>query len=390
MFVLRAFITASLSVCLLPGCARRPQLTPRPAPGELVAPSTARAAFAGEAAPTEPVAGMPPWAHRPAEDCARCHTSIAEEWRSSMHAHSTAAADPLYRALLGRALEKLGPKAEKRCSGCHYPDWREIAEANHVEIEGVTCVVCHEVHPRHPEQTIPWTFARRHPDHAGSTGLCLSCHAELAAPDGRPVCTTGDEAKAVAGDCVDCHMESADGLVTIGREESTHASHRMRGGHWPEMVRLAASVKLEVRGDGAASEVVLTVEAGELGHAFPTGTPLRSAVARVEAFDAAGASIWRNAPENPYEAPPGALFARLFPGPDGKNPVPPFATSAKPVDTRLEPEGSRVLRYPLPRKAARLRAWLEYRLAPGPLLERIGAPDAWRKAIVVSEVTLTL
>jgi len=366
-------------------------VTPTPAPAGPVAPAGVVAASPDKAAATEPVAGMPTWPHRPVEDCARCHPAIAGEWRASMHARSTVEADPLYRALRAMAVEKLGPKAEKRCSGCHYPDWWELAEERNVKVEGVSCVVCHEVHPEHPDRTIPWTFARRHPDHEGSNGLCMSCHAELEAPDGRPVCTTGHEAAgAGAGDCLDCHMQPVDGPGTAGREQASHASHEIGGGHSPAMLKLAATVRLEVGGKGAARVVVLTVEAGELGHAFPTGSPLRSAVARVEAFDASGASIWRSAPDDPYEAPQGALFARLFPGPDGKHPVPPFATTAKPVDTRLEPEGSRVLRYPLPTGAVRLRAWLEYRLAPAPLLEKVGAPESWRRPVVLSEATLTL
>lgn len=305
-----------------------------------------------------------------AEACESCHPVIVSEWRESMHARSTAKADPIYALVRGMADETLGDKA-KACQGCHYasasaPD--ELADAGDV---GVTCAVCHRLADGHPSATLASgrhsELAREHEGDRSAQGVCLSCHAELRTGAGVPVCTTGEEtALAKAGPCIDCHMAASPGAPSTSKKVETHRSHRFPGGHVPDFLRAAATI-------GVArinKEVVVNVTHAKAGHAVPTGNPLRFLVARVEQLDASGAVIWTNIEGDAM--PPldsGAVFMKVFASADGKKPVPPFRSSGPPTDSRLAPGADKELRYPLAEKAAKVRAVLEYHLAPRAILD---------------------
>ena len=86
-----------------------------------------------------------------AAQCAECHGSIYQEWRTS--AHANAAISPMFhkfeQALNDLAVGTVGAF----CVRCHIPvgttlgetRWMPIWERDQTSIEGITCVVCHRV-----------------------------------------------------------------------------------------------------------------------------------------------------------------------------------------------------------------------------------------------------
>ncbi len=104
-----------------------------------------------------------------AQDCANCHGTITQQWRSSAHAH--AATDAYYQAVTTLFIEERGAQAVQYCAICHNPIGLMQGEvdpnaAQHVAstggaayqarklgialpisdraAEGVTCAMCHQ------------------------------------------------------------------------------------------------------------------------------------------------------------------------------------------------------------------------------------------------------
>lgn len=351
------------------------------------------AAAPGEAEATAP-APPPPRATLSAEGCAACHPAIADEWRASMHAQSTKETDPLYRAMVAKAEATLGEKARAGCSRCHYPEWAGAPPEAGVVVEGVSCVVCHVLAPKHPEERLEdgrlARLAGGDVARYGAEKLCIQCHGTLKTPEGHPVCSTGPESdQALAGNCTDCHMAEAKGAPTKGVDKPSHASHGFPGGRSERLLRTAATVSLSFEGAGPAREIVANVEAGEVGHFVPTGTPMRSMVLTVTAFGADDVELWRNHAGAPLTEAPDALFQLVFSDREGNRPVPGFLAYGKGVDRRLRTDGPRAFRYPLPKDTKRVTAVLTYHLGPAKLLEAAGAPEAWRRPVVVAEAEAT-
>lgn len=395
---MRGWLSVLVAVSLTVGACNREGTAPK-------------AAADDRATGAEPAAapGTPAYAHRGSEDCAACHADIAAEWRTSMHAASTRSGDPIYRVMTDKAHAALGDKAKKKCRGCHHADWfgvgknpipwfDEGVEASALPIEGVSCTVCHEIHPNHPTDKLATgqtaRLARSHPGATGAQGLCLSCHAEMKNPEGQPVCTTGAEFSehGAGAACTDCHMKAEPGAAYAGATGTTHRGHRFPGGHHPAYLKGAATVGLEVEvaATGGARRVVATVTPGALGHALPTGTPLRQVWLRVRAYDEAGAVVWENYRKNALKEAPDAVFARIFANKEGRRPVPPFMAAGAPTDTRLMPGSPRVLRYPIPPTARSVDAELTYHLAPAPLLEAAGLPPKDSAPTVIATAQLEL
>jgi hypothetical protein len=90
-----------------------------------------------------------------AEICQTCHEEIYRQWKGSMHAQSTALADPIHGAFYG--MEVGDPRAEGQvhkktgsfpvCLQCHAPnaarDKTTKLDAHVAYSEGVNCVACH-------------------------------------------------------------------------------------------------------------------------------------------------------------------------------------------------------------------------------------------------------
>ena len=91
----------------------------------------------------------------PSEVCKNCHQEIFRQWQGSMHAKSTALADPIHGAFY--QMEVGDPKAEGQvhkksgtfpvCLNCHAPnaarDKTTKLDAMAAYSEGVNCVACH-------------------------------------------------------------------------------------------------------------------------------------------------------------------------------------------------------------------------------------------------------
>ena len=317
-----------------------------------------------------------------AESCAACHAPVVAEWRGSAHARATAATNPLYRLLLGKARAVLGEAAERRCATCHYPPGTGPGTGSPFADEGVTCVVCHELADGHPEQRLrdgrPARLRADDVERYGSQKLCLRCHNVARSPAGHPICTTGPEAdEAMSGSCTDCHMKDVPGAATPARAHETHTAHRFPGGRDLAFLRAAVELELRVEKKAGGAVAVVRLTAPEVGHALPTGTPLRHLVLHVEALDAAAQRVWHNAED------PRARLQIVFHDADGK-PVPAFAAQTPGKDTRLRPGEERELRYPLPAGTAKVRATLLYHHAPAPILAAAGITGEAAKPLVLA------
>lgn len=357
---------------------------------ETVPPST------GDAPATVGAKTSPRRAKLSSEHCAECHPAIVKEWSETMHRNSTLDRDPLFRVMHAKAQKVLGEKANQKCSNCHYPPWAGIGVTVDVPVEGVSCVVCHEIAPGHPDERLAGKRVARLAVKAPrgvapEEAVCLRCHEDLSSPAGHPVCTTGAEADdAMAGLCVDCHMPSAEGPPTEGSDSDTHRSHRFPGSRDAAMLASAVRLSVAVKGSGGDRKIEVTVESGDVGHDVPTGTPMRSLVLRVEALDEKSTVIWRNAGDDPLNEDPKAVFQMIFRDDEGRGPVPPFMSRKAGEDRRLDAGGERVVSYPLPPKTAKVRALLEYHLAPAALLEAAGLPPEARQPRVIARAQADL
>ena len=162
--------------------------------------------------------------------CERCHASIAETWRGSLHARS--ATDPVY--LRAFAIEPL-----PFCEGCHDPHRDRTI--------GTGCVTCHDAH-----------------DGQLRARACADCH-EFPFPDGRgkmQLTATEHARSSRSGTaCAACHMP----------REGGHASHRFAASRDPELLRRAATITAARFED----VVMVTLARREAGHALPTGDIFR-------------------------------------------------------------------------------------------------------------------
>lgn len=332
-----------------------------------------------------------------ASRCLPCHQSIVDEWTQAMHAQSTAERNPLYAMMVAKATEKVGEGAPKKCGTCHAPSGLGTSPR---ERDGVTCLTCHELKADHPGQLSgirpPQSFARPSAGNTDSNALCLSCHGEFKSPDGFDVCTTGAEhaehtaATTAAGapqNCVDCHMPTAAGPSVFRGGKKDHRSHRFPAARAGLLAGQAAV--LAATRDATTNEIVVEIKPGSIGHALPTGNPMRFVVATVEAKDAEGKVLWRNHGDDlpPFDAGE-ALLMRIFSDADGNRPVPPFAAAGESEDRRLQPGQVRSLRYPIPPNTAKVDVSLTYHLGPAKTLKAAGVDSMWQQPIPLGNLTI--
>ncbi|MEP7051915.1 MAG: multiheme c-type cytochrome [Pseudomonadota bacterium] len=209
--------------------------------------------------------------------CTGCHAQIAAEWRESFHARSQR--DEAYQ----RAF-KLEPLPF--CQGCHAPETSAFqpVPAQAADL-GVGCVTCHltdshvlAVANAASPNTAPHALSRS-AAFAG-TSACSSCH-EFAFPNrhGKPelmqaTLTEHEHSDRRDTPCASCHMPN------VGEGASRHRSHAFPGGHSPEFVKGALSVRAERSTDASVHFVLL---AAGVGHAFPTGDLFRRLEVSLEA-----------------------------------------------------------------------------------------------------------
>lgn len=266
---------------------------PRPRLSQGSSGLAAAAAFAGLAAGT-PALSMPhpaPQSRASSRDvvalntkCEHCHEDISREWRASLH--KTAWEDPVFASAY--ALEPLA-----FCRSCHAPEADPAAPPTPAERAiGVGCVTCHLEN----DQIVGRRAVPETPDHHGVVGVaelggadaCAACH-EFGFPlrPSSPMQRTLAEhaASPRAGEtCQSCHMKS----VTDPATGKAHRSHDFRVTGDPAMLR-SAVVASAKRLSGQA--ITVTLSAGQVGHAFPTGDLFRRLEVRARAAGEGGIAI---------------------------------------------------------------------------------------------------
>lgn len=330
--------------------------------------------------------------------CADCHEDIYEQWKTSMHGRSTAESDILYKAMMNWAVEDTKGKAKKLCVQCHTPYQALKGQEGISESDlgrPVDCVYCHSIdnlqqHPRFsmtyygPRDNTEEDFHKiEKREHFSDGSLCLSCHAELKNPKQLSVCVTGDEFAErpdQSKTCQDCHLpQSKDD------EGGTYSGHGFNGAHNPEFLYKSLTLKTSKTDSGI--EVVIIND--KAGHSYPTGSPLRQVILKVVARDEKGNIVFENWKENPLEEDKQAVFMKIFEDEEKYAPVPPWRAAGVKMDQRFKAGETRRLAYNMPETAKEVTVKLLFRLAPLPILKRLGIDDPYlKKAHLIDEQTV--
>lgn len=333
--------------------------------------------------------------------CATCHSAVYEEWTESMHSKAHKTQDPIYAAMRRLRISK-GQKIEGKCENCHAP--RAKGEYDSLAARtGVSCATCHNLEAVHPSELAKGAkqlvFAPddtmrsardvapgsspvhangpAHPALADGKTLCLACHGKHTNPAKVPVCTTGSELEAHAGDdtCVSCHMPPADGPSGAVSDRKTHRSHRFPGPHRAYLQGdpslLASGVEMQVELRGETLKVTLR---NKSGHSFPSGFPGRFAVLGLTGLDDGGEVVWRNFDADPMKRSPQSVLNKVYTTEDGQPTLPPLATKLG-RDSRLEPDEVRIIEFPVPGTVKTVQAKLRYGLLPASAAQALELGD---------------
>lgn len=354
-----------------------------------------------------------------AQICGSCHQKIYSEWKSSMHAQSSALVDPIhgafYRKVVGDPTQEGVTKKGKYpvCLRCHTPNAalqkKTKLDANPIFNEGVNCIYCHtitkfkgtvkpngklrlgdaayEVSRTALQSPSGKTYSgtAKPADASGitpdfhpfpmvggdtalikSNDLCMGCHDRRNNFHGVALCATGTEIadSKTFGACQSCHMATAaDG----------HSDHSMAGGHVKDMVRRGLTMGMDVKENGGKFAVTVKIF-NQLPHKFPTGAPFRDLYLKLIAYDKEGKQLWQNTTKKtPRKEDPKAMFIYSLGDAEGELSGPPKATQVL-SDTRLEPGKEVVLEYAIPADSVKVvRAELLYNLLPPKLIKKLDA-----------------
>ena len=338
-----------------------------------------------------------------AKECQECHKDIYAEWNTSRHAASNAALNPFYAAMLEWANKASNNKLETQCEKCHEPAKSLVMDPLLIKStvkQGVTCDVCHatktvnqnkgswfELQPGNVKYgPIEDAVSNSHecvysPAHKESS-FCLTCHSNAETPHGISFCSTEKEYKqssfAKHGvSCQDCHMPSVEGKAAfLGKIRDEIHSHKFYGGYTDNFLRDCADLDFEINPNNEKINIKIKVTNKTVGHALPTGSPMRMVLLSLEARDKDNNAVWKNWYSNPLLEDSQSVFMRLLEDKNGNAPVPPWEAARERYDQRLLPDESRILEYQFSdTSAVRLVATLTYRLAPPPLLKKLGITD---------------
>jgi len=230
-----------------------------------------------------------------AQTCKKCHNQIYEEW--SQTNHGLAEVDPLYQA------DRVHQGEPFVCANCHTPLveqqetlvdglWMAVPVLvpqrtenprydPALKLEGVTCVVCHQVDGamEGPHIATSAPHPTRTTDRLANPNACAGCHTLVFGRIGdfqRPLMETiteWEQYRAAGGDktCIDCHMPKvAPRPAGKGGPPRPGRDHRLRGPFNADFVRTAASVQ-DAKVDFGTNQVEgrLTL-VNETGHRLPT------------------------------------------------------------------------------------------------------------------------
>lgn len=265
-----------------------------------------------------------------AKECAACHQEFYDEWQTTIH--SKAWTEPYFQT------DWKFDGSQHSCRLCHTPldrqqpkkvlgyrdtdKWDPIVENNpdfdpKLQHEGVTCAACHyrdgkiigvigNTNAPHPVKKIE-----------DPNQICVRCHivegdkwdtffrfppcgtvAEI--KSSTPQSIKGQSGESVIANtsslgCVQCHMPIRKRALVKGGEVRETRQHLWRGGHAPEMVKKALSIKFTETGlvnkksiNNSKRQFTLTIENVGAAHYVPTGTPDRHLTIHLRILDIKG------------------------------------------------------------------------------------------------------
>jgi len=233
-----------------------------------------------------------------AEDCARCHHEVYEEWRDSLHAHAWSSA---------RFAALTADHEASACLSCHAPaplgPQGEVSLRADRRSEGVTCITCHLSTAPHDgalamrgphERTTPIEVhpVVRDPLFIDAR-LCGSCH-EQVLEEWRASPAPSDGAEKAT--CQSCHMAAVRRTIENYNPSlpysalfvtlATEIEGRRHGFAVPEDLE----DDIELRVSTTLSGVVEVAVTNRLPHAIPTGAFGRREL-RLRVRDASGESL---------------------------------------------------------------------------------------------------
>jgi len=240
----------------------------------------------------------------PASKCGECHVDIYAMWRQSFHSQAMTDATFLGAFQDPRVWER--ERARAHCIQCHAPTLHydpKLDLSSDVVQEGVTCDFCHSVQKMAPDnQAKPFVVElgrlkrgplkdsqspvheTRQAELFENGALCGGCH-EMSNLLNTPVITTYSEwrdgyyGKKGTAACPDCHMPLSAGTTVTSSLVKTKRMinlHSFPGGQSRVQLHDALELSLlhETRQYGTM-KVKLGLTNSGVGHAIPTGNPLR-------------------------------------------------------------------------------------------------------------------
>ena len=214
------------------------------------------------------------------EECAECHSAIYAEWKESWHGQAYTDQD---------VLDLSQNFQDEQCISCHAPvpvfqvgvGERVFERREHRE-DGVDCISCHLM-PDGRVAGVRGVDAPCRPvkdERLQGAQFCAGCHNQHWTVDEFMASRWSD-----THTCNDCHMPRQDRPVADGSPvREAVATHRFEGGHYPWMLKKAATVKTEVK-DG---RLVVRVTNSGTGHKMPSDARHRSFNLLVTVRDEAG------------------------------------------------------------------------------------------------------
>lgn len=216
-----------------------------------------------------------------AEDCAPCHATIYEQWKTSRHRQSWS------NSIFAASFQQ---EPMSWCIYCHAPlpaqvealtlaqgpgTKRRATVPTPLVAEGITCAVCHIrdgfiLSAGVPSRAALLAHPARQAAQLARAEFCGGCHQFNVPYDDPPLRYTAEPMqdtlsewqRAAASEqgqrCQDCHMP--------------RGSHAFPGAHNREFLRAAISARVERLTDGG---IAVRLRAQGVGHNVPTGDPFR-------------------------------------------------------------------------------------------------------------------
>jgi hypothetical protein len=354
-----------------------------------------------------------------AENCRQCHSNAYTEWKASRHAASSASENALYAAMLKWSQDSKEPNSGRECYECHEPVRTLDTGGSSVDglaAEGVTCDLCHgtkivgkgkdkwfaPVQSKKKYGPLEDAVSSDHPCEYSSifdkAEFCLTCHGDSQNAHGVAFCSTEKEWQKTEFarrnvTCQDCHMPAREGKAApLGKMRDKIHSHEFLGGYSTDLLNDCADIRLELSGEGKRKKLKVEITNNTVGHALPTGSPMRMVVLSIVAKDSSQRPVWKNWNVNPLQEDSEAVFMRLLEDKNGNAPAPPWESVTQRFDQRLFPGKPVSLEYELSESnAVYLEASLVYYLAPAALLQKLGIHnELYRTPKTITSVSIRL